>query len=62
MEEVFYLARYNIFSSDYIYLQANSTSTMPRAVQPGRLSGKMHVHYTTRHKLALLASAKRSGD
>jgi len=46
-------------SSDRTYNRANSTSTMPRVVQPGGLSGKMRVRYTARRKLALIASAKR---
>ena len=46
-------------SSDRTYNRANSTSTMPRLVQPGGLSGKMRVRYTARRKLALLASVKR---
>ena len=50
---------HNIYSSDYIYLQANSTSTMPRIVQPDKKSGRMHMRYTARRKLTLLASAKR---
>ena len=46
-------------SSDLTYNRANSTSTMPRIIQPGGLSGKMRVRYTARRKLALIASAKR---
>jgi len=41
------------------HLQLNSTSTMPRVLQPGGLSGKMRVRYTDRRRLSLLASAKR---
>ena len=50
---------HNIHSSDCTYNQANSSSTMPRVVQPGGLSGKMRVRYTDRRRLSLLASAKR---
>ena len=31
---------------------------MPRIVQPGGITGQMHVRYTARRKLALLAAAK----
>ena len=43
-------------SSKSSYLEAN---IMPRIVQPGGLSRKVGMLYTARHKLALLAPAKR---
>jgi hypothetical protein len=42
-----------------ILLPNQFESIMPRVVQPGGLSRIMHVRYTTRRKLALLALAKR---
>jgi hypothetical protein len=42
-----------------ILLPKRFDSIMPRALQPGRLSRNMRVHYTARRKLGLLASAKR---
>ncbi len=32
---------------------------MPRSVQPGGISRQMHVRYTARHKLGLLAAEDR---
>ena len=43
-----------------IHLTAKPTAiAMPRAVQPGGISGKRRARYTARRRVALLASARR---